>query len=100
MRLLKVALFTLLAAPALGAQAQAYPNKAVQMIVAFTPGSAVDIVGRIVADKLSQMWGQPVVSENRPGAGGSIGSAVVARAAPDGYTSSTRRSLPSCRTTR
>jgi len=66
--------------------AQAYPNKAVQLIVAFTPGSAVDIVGRIVADKLSQTWGQPVVAENRAGAGGSIGSGVVARAAPDGYT--------------
>ncbi|HUQ25424.1 MAG TPA: tripartite tricarboxylate transporter substrate binding protein [Burkholderiales bacterium] len=72
---------------ALAAQAMAqYPNKPVQMVVAFTPGSAVDIVGRIVAEKLSQMWGQPVVSDNRSGAGGSIGSAVVARAAPDGYT--------------
>jgi tripartite-type tricarboxylate transporter receptor subunit TctC len=72
---------------AFAAQALAqYPNKAVQMVVAFTPGSAVDIVGRIVAEKLSQMWGQPVVSDNRAGAGGSIGSAVVARAAPDGYT--------------
>ena len=68
------------------ATAQSYPNKPVQMIVAFTPGSAVDIVGRIVAEKLSQMWGQPVVSDNRAGAGGSIGSNVVARAAPDGYT--------------
>ena len=86
MRLFKAAIFTLLAAFALGAKAQTYPTKAVQMIVAFTPGSAVDIVGRIVADRLSQMWGQPVVSENRPGAGGSIGSAVVARATPDGYT--------------
>ncbi|OAI51852.1 hypothetical protein AYO46_07155 [Betaproteobacteria bacterium SCGC AG-212-J23] len=68
------------------ATAQSYPTKAVQMVVAFTPGSAVDIVGRIVAERLSQMWGQPVVSDNRAGAGGSIGSAVVARAAPDGYT--------------
>jgi tripartite-type tricarboxylate transporter receptor subunit TctC len=68
------------------ATAQSYPAKPVQMIVAFTPGSAVDIVGRIVADNLSQMWGQPVISDNRAGAGGSIGSAAVARAAPDGYT--------------
>ncbi|HWI37140.1 MAG TPA: tripartite tricarboxylate transporter substrate binding protein [Burkholderiales bacterium] len=76
----------LLAAFALQASAQGYPNKPVQVILAFTPGSAVDIVGRIVTAKLSEMWGQPVVNENRSGAGGSIGSAVVARAAPDGYT--------------
>ena len=80
---------TVLGAALLAFAAQAlaqYPNKPVQMIVAFTPGSAVDIVGRIVAERLSQMWGQPVVSDNRAGAGGSIGSNVVARAAPDGYT--------------
>src|SRR5690349_21478262 len=76
----------LLAAFAMEASAQAYPNKPVQVILAFTPGSAVDIVGRIVTAKLSEYWGQPVVNENRSGAGGSIGSAVVARAAPDGYT--------------
>lgn len=74
------------AAVSFGAGAQTYPTKPVQVILAFTPGSAVDIVGRIVAAKLSEMWGQPVVNENRSGAGGSIGSAVVARAAPDGYT--------------
>jgi tripartite-type tricarboxylate transporter receptor subunit TctC len=61
------------------AMAQAYPDKPVQVILAFTPGSAVDIVGRIVAARLSEMWGQPVVNDNRAGAGGS-------RAAPDGYT--------------
>ena len=83
---LKGVIAAALAAACTGAQAQGYPTKAVTIIVAFTPGSAVDIVGRIVADKLSQMWGQPVVPENRSGAGGSIGSAVVARAAPDGYT--------------
>ena len=86
MRIMKTVVFAALAACAGLAQAQNYPTKPVQMIVAFTPGSAVDIVCRIVAQKLSEMWGQPVVSENRPGAGGSIGSAVVARAAPDGYT--------------
>jgi len=80
---LVVFLFALAALPAL---AQNYPSKPVQVILAFTPGSAVDIVGRIVTAKLSEMWGQPVVNENRSGAGGSIGSAVVARAAPDGYT--------------
>ncbi|HXU02508.1 MAG TPA: tripartite tricarboxylate transporter substrate binding protein [Polyangia bacterium] len=86
MKLSKTALGAALLAFSALATAQSYPTKPVQMIVAFTPGSAVDIVGRIVAERLSQMWGQPVVSDNRAGAGGSIGSAVVARAAPDGYT--------------
>jgi tripartite-type tricarboxylate transporter receptor subunit TctC len=79
----------LAAIAALGAAqtfAQGYPNKAVHMIISFTPGSSTDIVGRIVAQKLSEIWGQPVVAENRAGAGGSIGSAAVAKADPDGYT--------------
>jgi tripartite-type tricarboxylate transporter receptor subunit TctC len=67
-------------------QAQTYPNKAVRLVIAFTPGSSIDIVGRAVAAKLQEVWGQPVVAENRAGAGGSIGSKVVADAAPDGYT--------------
>ena len=71
------------AGPAL---AQGYPNKPVHVIISFTAGSSTDIVGRIVMAKVSEYWGQPVVAENRPGAGGSIGSAAVARAAPDGYT--------------
>jgi len=86
MNRLKALLFAGLAACSLQATAQSYPTKPVQVILAFTPGSAVDIVGRIVAAKLSEMWGQPVVNDNRSGAGGSIGSAAVARAAPDGYT--------------
>jgi tripartite-type tricarboxylate transporter receptor subunit TctC len=68
------------------AAAQAYPTKPVHLIISFTPGSSVDIVGRALAAKLSEMWGQQVVAENRVGAGGTIGSAAVARAAPDGYT--------------
>jgi tripartite-type tricarboxylate transporter receptor subunit TctC len=75
-----------LALPAAQAFAQAYPSKPVQVIVSFTPGSATDIVGRVVTAKLSEYWGQPVVVENRSGAGGVIGSQVVARAAHDGYT--------------
>jgi tripartite-type tricarboxylate transporter receptor subunit TctC len=67
------------------AHAQTFPSKPVHMVISFTPGSSTDIVGRVVAQKLSEMWGQPVVPENRAGAGGSIGSAVVAKAAPDGY---------------
>ena len=68
------------------ALAQAWPAKPVQVIISFTPASATDIVGRIVTAKLSEIWGQPVINENRSGAGGAIGSAVVAKAAPDGYT--------------
>jgi len=79
-------MFVLLAAFAVQASAQSYPTKPVQVVLAFTPGSAVDIVGRIVTAKLSEMWGQPVVNDNKSGAGGSIGTAAVARAAPDGYT--------------
>ena len=66
--------------------AQSYPNKPVHVIISFTPGSSTDIVGRITMAKVSEYWGQPVVAENRPGAGGSIGSNAVAKAAPDGYT--------------
>ena len=71
--------------PAAHAQST-YPNKPVRLIISFTPGSAIDIVGRIVATKLAEIWGQPVVPENRPGAGGSIGSAFVVQSPPDGYT--------------
>src|SRR5713101_4067185 len=80
------AVAAVLAASALQAFAQDYPNKPVHVIISFTPGSSTDIVGRIVMQKVSEIWGQPVVPENRSGAGGSIGSNVVAKAAPDGYT--------------
>jgi tripartite-type tricarboxylate transporter receptor subunit TctC len=65
---------------------QTYPNKPVRLIISFTPGSSTDIVGRAVAAKLQEMWGQPVVAENRPGAGGTVGSEFVLRSDPDGYT--------------
>ena len=65
--------------------AQGFPSKPVHAIISFTPGSSTDIVGRIVLQKLSEIWGQPVIPENRSGAGGSIGTAVVAKAPPDGY---------------
>jgi tripartite-type tricarboxylate transporter receptor subunit TctC len=86
MRLFKTAGCALLAACAIQANAQNFPTKPVQVVLAFPPGSAIDIVGRIVAAKLTEFWGQPVINDNRPGAGGTIGTAVVARAAPDGYT--------------
>src|ERR1039457_4675287 len=66
--------------------AQAFPSKPVHVIISFPPGSSTDIVGRVVAQKLSEYWGQPVLAENRGGAGGTIAAAVVSKAAPDGYT--------------
>src|SRR6267142_1396896 len=74
----------------LGAQccawAQAWPSKPIKVVVPFTPGSATDIMARTVSEKLSSQLGQPVLIENRPGAGGTIGSGLVAKADPDGYT--------------
>src|SRR5678810_484267 len=69
-----------------GAQAQSWPQKPVRLIVPFPPGGATDISARLVGEKLSQIWGQQVVIENRGGAGGGVGAAEAARAAPDGYT--------------
>jgi len=69
-----------------GANAADYPAKAITIIVPFAPGGSNDIVARAIGQKLNEDWGQPVVVDNRPGAGGVIGSEFVARAAPDGYT--------------
>jgi tripartite-type tricarboxylate transporter receptor subunit TctC len=63
-----------------------YPSRAVKIIVSAPPGGGVDIVARVIADRLAKMWGQPFVVENRPGAGGNLGSEAVAVAEPDGYT--------------
>ncbi|HKW39496.1 MAG TPA: tripartite tricarboxylate transporter substrate binding protein [Burkholderiales bacterium] len=68
------------------AQAQTWPAKPIRVIVPFTPGSGTDIIARTVGEKVSHQLGQPVVVENRPGAGGTIGSAIVAKSEPDGYT--------------
>ena len=68
------------------AMGQGYPNKPVHVVVPFTAGSATDILARTYGQKHSEMWSQPVVVDNRPGAGGTIGAAVVAKSAPDGYT--------------
>ena len=69
-----------------GVSAQTYPDRPVRIIIAFSPAGAIDTLGRILAQKLSEAWGQQVVVENRPGAGGNIGAASAAQAAPDGYT--------------
>jgi len=68
------------------APAQSWPQKPVRFIVPFGAGGVTDVAARIVSEKLSDAWGQPVIVENRPGAGGSLGAAEAARAAPDGYT--------------
>jgi tripartite-type tricarboxylate transporter receptor subunit TctC len=66
--------------------AQGYPNQAVKLVVPFVAGGGVDVAARIIAPKLAEELGQPVVIENRGGAGGALGAAAVAQAAPDGYT--------------
>jgi tripartite-type tricarboxylate transporter receptor subunit TctC len=68
------------------ALAQTYPNKAIRLVVPFPPGGPADILSRAIGEKLSNSWGQQVVVDNRAGAGGGIGSDIVAKATPDGYT--------------
>ena len=80
-----LAFFAALALP-LAVFAQAYPGRPITLVVPYTPGTGIDIIARSVGPKLSERWGQPVVVENKPGASGNIGAAIVAKAPPDGYT--------------
>ncbi|HEV7799864.1 MAG TPA: tripartite tricarboxylate transporter substrate binding protein [Burkholderiales bacterium] len=74
------------AAPVAAQTQQKYPTKPVRIVVGFSPGSATDITARIIGPKLSETWGQPVIIENRSGAGSTLASAMVAKATPDGHT--------------
>ena len=89
-RILRLALacgaLGLLAPASALAQAQSYPNRPVVMIVPFAPGGSTDVIARVVADAMRYPLGQSVIAETRAGAGGSIGTAAIAKAAPDGYT--------------
>jgi len=78
--------FAALLVPALPAQAADYPSRPVTLVVAFPPGGPSDVLARIVGKQMEQLLGQPMVIENKPGAGGNIAADFVARAAPDGYT--------------
>jgi len=97
----------MLAMAATAAVAQTWPTRTITAVVPFAAGNAIDAVGRILMDELSRQLGQPVIVENRAGAGGTVGAAAVARAAPDGHTlllysssfSSRIRSTSICRTT-
>lgn len=86
MTLIRICLTLVLCALSSAAFAQSWPTKPVKVVVPFTAGSATDIMARTVTQRLSDQLGQPFIVDNRPGAGGTIGVALVARAEPDGYT--------------
>src|SRR5437016_7464268 len=78
--------FLLAIALAFSAAAQDYPNRPVRMVVGFPPGGGTDVVARILAPRMSELLGQPIVIDNRPGATGTVAAGQVAKAPPDGYT--------------
>jgi tripartite-type tricarboxylate transporter receptor subunit TctC len=81
-----LAMLPLVCGPAGDAVAQSWPNRTVRMVVPFAPGGGVDTLARLVGTKMSELTGQPVVIEHRPGAGGNLGADAVAKSPPDGYT--------------
>lgn len=94
MRTLQTALFAAViamvvagtAAPGFAQAQQNFPSKPIRLVVAYTPGSQPDTLARIIGQKMSESWKQPVVVDNRPGAGGTLAAGMVAKAAPDGHT--------------
>jgi len=86
MHFIRLALIAACAAPQAGAAAEGFPARPIRMIVAYAPGGTTDFTARVVGPKLSEVLGQPVVIDNRPGAGSLIGTDIVAKAAPDGHT--------------
>ena len=85
-RIVRLIVAAVLACGAAGALAQAYPTKAIRLVVPYTPGGTSDILARVIGQKINEAWGKPVIVENKPGANGNIGAEVVAKAAADGYT--------------
>ncbi len=69
-----------------GASAQSFPNRSITLVIPFAPGGSTSIVGRVIADKMSQLLGQSIIVDNRAGAGGTFGTRIVAKSDPDGYT--------------
>jgi tripartite-type tricarboxylate transporter receptor subunit TctC len=84
--LLCFALLVLHAASGGRAHAQAYPTRAITLVIPFAPGGSTSIVGRVIADKISALLGEKIIVDNRPGAGGTVGTKAVAKSDPDGYT--------------
>lgn len=86
MRILFAAAWLIAALPAIAADAQSYPSKPIRIIVPFPPGGISDVMSRVFGQKFTDTWNQPVIVENRTGAGGNIGADIVAKSPPDGYT--------------
>src|SRR5438105_4654351 len=83
---LLAALFAVALVLSAGASAQTYPSKPIKLVVTFPAGGGADFVGRVIASKLTDALGQPVVIDNRAGAGGMVGNDVIAKSVPDGYS--------------
>src|SRR5215510_6821025 len=85
-RTLELALAAVIGLSSVTAQAQSFPNRQIKIVVPATPGGAIDVIARMVGDKLAIAFGQPVVIENKPGAANNLGTDFVAKSTPDGYT--------------